>query len=132
MTTVLPKGVKKRILVCGGRRGSFEMQKLVTEKLDQLVTGHFFARDFCLIEGGATGVDSFAKLWAINAGVPVLEVAANWGAFGDQAGSIRNRWMLDWAFPDLAIAFPGGAGTADMVKKAKRSGVMCIEFELLN
>jgi hypothetical protein len=30
--------------------------------------------------------------------------------------------MLEWK-PDLVIAFPGGRGTADMVKQAKAAGV---------
>lgn len=123
-------GVKRRLLVCGGRRGSPQIQELVTKTLNALVTKHYLARDFCMIQGGATGVDSIAKGWAINAGVAVLEMSANWTTYGDQAGAIRNRWMLEWAMPDLVVAFPGGTGTADMVKRAKRANVTCIEIEI--
>jgi len=31
--------------------------------------------------------------------------------------------MLDEGKPDLVLAFPGGSGTADMVKRAKVSGI---------
>lgn len=31
--------------------------------------------------------------------------------------------MLDEGKPDLVIAFPGGRGTADMVNRAKVSGI---------
>jgi hypothetical protein len=36
--------------------------------------------------------------------------------------------MLDEGKPDLVIAFPGGRGTADMVKKARRAGVEVVEI----
>lgn len=32
------------------------------------------------------------------------------------AGPIRNRRMLEQGKPDLVVAFPGGAGTANMVR----------------
>jgi hypothetical protein len=31
--------------------------------------------------------------------------------------------------PDVVIAFPGGAGTADMVRKARVAGVRVMEVE---
>lgn len=31
--------------------------------------------------------------------------------------------MLDNGKPDLIIAFPGGSGTADMIKRARKAGV---------
>ena len=36
--------------------------------------------------------------------------------------------MLDEGKPDLVIAFPGGRGTADMVRKANRAGVKVVEI----
>jgi hypothetical protein len=37
---------------------------------------------------------------------------------GPAAGPIRNQRMLDWG-PDLVVAFAGGKGTADMVRRAR-------------
>jgi hypothetical protein len=31
--------------------------------------------------------------------------------------------MIEQGLPDLVVAFPGGAGTADLVNRAKRRGV---------
>jgi len=36
--------------------------------------------------------------------------------------------MLEWG-PDLVIAFPGGRGTADMVRQARIAGVKVIEIK---
>lgn len=79
-----------------------------------------------LIQGGAKGADRMAKLWAHEAGIPVSEFAvtpAEWHRFGKAAGPIRNKKMLREGQPDVVIAFPGGAGTAHMVKIAREAGV---------
>jgi hypothetical protein len=34
--------------------------------------------------------------------------------------------MLDMEKPDLVVAFPGGRGTADMVRRAKAAGVRVV------
>lgn len=35
--------------------------------------------------------------------------------------------MLDLAKPDVVVAFKGGRGTADMVRRAREAGVKVIE-----
>jgi hypothetical protein len=42
--------------------------------------------------------------------------------FGRSGGPKRNQQMLEEGKPDLVLAFPGGRGTADMVRRAP-SGV---------
>ena len=111
--------MKSRILVCGGRnywdRAAFDAAMECAQK--------WFAQRFCIIEGDATGADTLAKEWARKRGVPVITMCANWTIFGDQAGSLRNIWMQEFAMPDLVIAFPGGIGTASMVDIATENGV---------
>lgn len=105
------------VLVCGGRdfsdsRAVFRALRAVNEKhgIDMV------------IHGGATGADERAAAWALANGVPVAEVKANWGLFGAKAGPIRNRAMLKLQ-PGAVVAFPGGKGTANMVKQAKAAGI---------
>ena len=54
---------------------------------------------------------------------------ADWDGLGRKAGPIRNQRMLDDGKPDLGIAFPGGRGTADMVRRAREAGVETIQVQ---
>lgn len=109
---------KSRILICGGR--DFNDYALFTSSM--LYIQQFFAKNFCVIQGGASGADRMAMMWAINQGVPMIAMPANWQFYGKGAGALRNGWMLEWALPDLVIAFPGGDGTANMVNQAHEWG----------
>ena len=81
-----------------------------------------------LIEGGATGADAHARSWALSTnGVQSVQCPANWGRYGAAAGPRRNAAMLGLS-PDLVMAFPGGRGTASMVRLAKASGFKVIEY----
>src|SRR5690606_30354012 len=52
----------------------------------------------------------------------VVAYPADWRRHGRAAGPIRNQEMAD-AGADLCIAFPGGRGTADMVRRARAAGI---------
>jgi YspA, cpYpsA-related SLOG family len=112
-----------RVLVCGSR--SCKDFTFVSCKLGDLHELHPFS---LLITGGATGVDSLATQWAQACNIEVLTYPAAWGTFGRMAGPIRNRKMLEHGKPDLVVAFPGGRGTANMVKLAKSRGVRLVEI----
>lgn len=83
-----------------------------------------------LYHGDATGADQGLGAWAEARGIPVLPFPADWSRYGDAAGPIRNADMLagrhpqgEVPRPELVVALPGGAGTADMVRKAQAAGV---------
>lgn len=96
-----------------------------------------------LIEGGATGTDYWARLWAEEQGIKVKTYEADWNNilaaeavightpfgidYNKLAGFVRNQKMLDEGKPNLVIAFPGGRGTADMIKRTIKSKTL-IEF----
>lgn len=111
--------MKKRILVCGGRK--YWERDNVIRVLDE--ASQHFDPDFVIIQGGANGADSLAKLWAFANGHPMIEMAAHWDAYKQAAGSMRNKWMIKYCNPDLIIAFPGGTGTANMVALGKKNGI---------
>lgn len=78
-----------------------------------------------LIHGAARGADTLCGQWAIYRSIAVLEVPIvddDWNKYGKQAGHLRNQDMIDLE-PDIVIAFPGEAGTADMIKRATRAGI---------
>lgn len=110
-----------KVLVCGGR--NFRSPAQVWRELDRLHAEFAFT---ALMQGGAPGVDRFASEWAI--GKPTIEryvCKADWARFGRAAGPKRNARMMEWK-PDLVVAFPGGTGTANMVKLATDAGVRVI------
>lgn len=112
-----------RVLVCGGR--DYRDQARVFAVLDKL---HNEAGISCIIQGGAKGADRLASMWADRARVDDELYEADWENQGSFAGPARNKRMLEEGRPDLVVAFPGGRGTADMVRKARRAGVEVVEI----
>ena len=113
-----------RVIVCGGR--SFDDYRLLERELDALHARHRFSM---VIHGAARGADSFAEHWATSRHIDVEKVPAQWRVYGNKkAGPIRNSEMLTKA-PELVIAFKGGNGTADMVRKARAAGVPVVVIE---
>lgn len=113
-----------RVLVCGGRDyADFQRLSDVLYGLlrDRVIT--------TIISGHARGADQLAEAWAREASVDCVVFPANWDKFGRSAGAIRNRQMLTEGKPDLVVAFPGGAGTANMVKQATKAGVGVMEIK---
>lgn len=81
-----------------------------------------------IIQGGAHGADQMAREWCLSRLVPYDNFRADWIAHGSSAGPLRNQRMLDEGKPDLVVAFPGGRGTADMVRRAEAAGVPVKQF----
>jgi len=73
-----------------------------------------------------TGADRLAQNWATLNAVPCIWVPAAWKRLGRPAGPIRNQAMIDKK-PDLVVAFPGGVGTADCVRRARKANIRVIE-----
>ena len=107
-----------RVIVCGGRE--LANAAFVWLNLDRIHAEKPFTH---FMQGGARGADAIARDWAITKpGIEMYICKANWDKDGKAAGPIRNARMLEWK-PDLVVAFPGGRGTADMVRQAKTAGI---------
>lgn len=116
---------ERRVIVCGGRR--YADARKVRAVLDGLRAE---IGRFAVVTGGATGADTWADGWARDNRVDRRVYYARWGEDGVRAaGPVRNRRMLAGAEPVLVVAFPGGAGTADMVRAAREAGVEVREVE---
>lgn len=134
--TIHSTGSKKkkdgiRVLVTGGR--DYRNKERVYSALNAVDVKYGVS---AVINGGATGADELAASWAPELSEPY---PADWddltqpGAvirshpYGKKydalAGVRRNSKMLIEGKPDVVIAFPGGRGTADMVRKAKTANV---------
>jgi predicted Rossmann-fold nucleotide-binding protein len=110
------------MLVCGGR--NYTDKARLSATLNELLHARGIIR---IIAGGAKGADTLAEEWAKACGVPCYVYMANWAKLGRNAGPIRNQQMLDEGKPNLVVAFPGGRGTADMVRRARAAGIEVIE-----
>lgn len=117
------KGRGVRVLVCGGRDYNDRNRVFVN-----LYALHETVPISCIIEGGARGADHLASRWSYENDIPTVRFFADWIAHGRRAGPIRNQQMLDEGRPDLVVAFPGGRGTADMVRRATKAGVEVIQI----
>jgi len=123
-----------RVVVTGGR--DFADASLVERALSAVHRKHGIA---VLIEGEATGADTLSKLWAERNGVEVAPYPAKWTdlshpdavirkrrdgtQYDAKAGGRRNQQMIEHGKPSVAVAFPGGTGTADMVRKLKKAAI---------
>ena len=107
-----------RVLVCGGRE--FHERAKLRKTLAEL------EGISVVINGGAPGADRMAEEWARHQGIPTIRMEANWTRYGRKAGPMRNQWMIDHAKPDLVVAFAGGHGTADMVRRAEDAGIAVV------
>lgn len=113
--------MRRVVLVTGGR--DYEDRAHVIRVLD---SEHEAEPIDLLVQGGARGADLFAKEWAMSRGVHYATIPALWDAHGKAAGPIRNTAML-LVQPTELIAFPGGRGTRDMVKKAVDAGLEILQ-----
>jgi hypothetical protein len=123
-------------IVCGGRDfGCFKRDgKLVVVKPERdfihavltAVAGYDedgSPRPLKIIHGDCpTGADRVAQAWADKHMMPFKRFPAKWDEFGKAAGPKRNQQMADFG-ANFCIAFPGGAGTKDMVTRADEAGI---------
>lgn len=106
--------------MCGGR---YYTDRATADKvLDALAA----SSSLLLLATGACpygGADELAETWAKSREVDYVGYPAKFKRDGKRAGPERNQRMLEVFRPDLVVAFPGGRGTADMVRRAESAGV---------
>lgn len=107
-----------KVLVCGGR--DYDDVVTLVSTLNRI---HAETPIHDVVHGAARGADMLAHEWAYQNNVRMWPCPANWKTFGKAAGPLRNNKMLRDHTIDLVVAFPGGAGTADMIRKAEAEGI---------
>lgn len=108
-----------KILVTGGR--AYSDKETVYKVLDRVIID--IDEPICIIHGGANGADSLAEEFCEERGIPSIVMFARWKRLLRKAGAIRNTWMVKYAQPDYAIAFPGGVGTSNMIRQCEAAGI---------
>lgn len=110
-----------RIIVCGGRDYA-DYERI------RSVLGEWRDENPTIVHGAAPGADDRAGRAADELGYPVEEHPADWKRWGKAAALRRNEEMAVLG-ADLLVAFPGGRGTADMIRRARAHGIPVIEEE---
>lgn len=119
-----------RVLVTGGR--DYLHRVFVFKSLDQL---HETNPEMLIIHGACRlygsdqlcGADRWAEEWAQTREVDYIGVPARWTRYRGAAGPRRNQYMLERYLPTNVVAFPGDRGTADMVDRARKAGLVVWE-----
>ena len=112
-----------RLIVCGGR--NYRDSARVADILGRI---HKAQGLTSVIQGAADGADRLAAEWAWENKISVCSYPADWDKHGKAAGPMRNQEMVDDARADCVVAFPGGKGTADMVRRARKAGLTVWEI----
>lgn len=112
-----------RVIVCGGR--NFNGKLTLYDILDDL---HHFEGIAQVIHGNARGADALAGKWARERGIEEVPCPALWEKYGKSAGIKRNEYMLTLS-PDKVVAFPGGRGTAHMIRIAREANIEVLKVE---
>lgn len=109
------KPLAGRVLVCGGR--DYRDYGAVRRFLDRIRPGE-------IVHGAARGADTLAGRYAQDRVLPCREFPPRRDLDGNGRDwkFRRNERMLLASRPDLVVAFPGGPGTAHMVRTARRHG----------
>jgi predicted Rossmann-fold nucleotide-binding protein len=113
-----------RVLVCGGRM--YMDRDRIFDCLGQL---HQERGIEVILHGGASGADLLSVAWADRNGLQAIGFPANWSKDGKSASIKRNQKMLEEGRPHVLVAFPGGQGTAEMIRFAKTNGLEVIEVD---
>lgn len=81
-----------------------------------------------LVSGGARGVDSSAKAYALKNNIPIKEFLPDYNALGKSAPLVRNIDIIKYA--DVVLAFWDGEsrGTKFVIDNCKKIGKPCKIF----
>ena len=118
------------VIVAGGGRDLLWLPAQIAAVLLARTSGQLVHG---LLHGGARGADRTIGRAAFQLGWLVEVLPADWRRHGRAAGPIRNRELLELAISRaealscaaapvsvLVVALPGGAGTASLVREARR------------
>jgi hypothetical protein len=114
----------KTILVCGSRYWQDDIE--ICAALEHY---EFEPGGVRVIHGDCRGADRIAGRIAEQLGMEVEPFSPEYERYGKAATHIRNAEMLD-QHPDVVLAFGVGAGTDDVVKKARAAGIEVVRYGL--
>lgn len=124
------------ILVTGGRdyADAARVNRVLARACYPYVNSRELGGGITLFYGEATGADALALRYAKRRGWGTQPYPYDRGAPGKSGGPRRNAVMVKEAAqclnegqPVIAVAFPGGTGTADCVRRIRAAGLPLVE-----
>lgn len=116
-----------RVLITGGR--TFQNADAIRRGLIHAIGQYRLAQaDTIFIHGGAAGVDSMAGDILTQLGFHTAKVRPLWITHPRTAALKRNTAML-MLQPEVCVAFPGGNGTADMIRQATHARISVLRID---
>lgn len=115
---------EKEVFVTVAGPRDYTNKKFVDEMLEEILSDILAkeALPIHIVEGGAYGVDSLAKLYALQNELPYTEVKADWDKYGRSAGPRRNQKMAEMS-DYCVVFFKGSRGSASMITEALKQNV---------
>jgi hypothetical protein len=80
-----------------------------------------------VVSGGADGVDKLGERWAMDNLLYVRRFNANWKAYGNRAGPIRNLEMAKYANALILVWDGESKGSKSMKRHAENEGILIFE-----
>lgn len=96
-----------KVAIVGSRNLTVDLKKFLPENIKVIVSG------------GAIGIDTFAKNYALENNIQLIEFLPNYKLYGIKAPLIRNTQIVEYS--DVVFAFWDGKskGTLDTIKKTQ-------------
>lgn len=113
------------VLVSGSRKGFtyLEFEKYFKENIELNQVSE-------IVAGGASGVDTFARIFARRNDIKFTEMSADWDKLGDSAGMKRNQDMVNYVLGKsclkrlgcilIAFRFDYSSGTSHMIRTSDK------------
>lgn len=96
----------------------------LSRALDFLLKDHIGVYKIIVVSGKARGADKLGERWAKERGHDIDPYPADWDNNPRIAGFIRNEEMANNADALVAFSVNNSGGTADMIARAKRKGLL--------
>lgn len=103
-----------KLIIAGGR--DFLDYNRLEYVLGKLLVN---SRPDAIVCGMAKGADALGRSWALNNGIDVIEMPADWDTYGKGAGYIRNKEMAKIATHCICFWDGKSRGTKHMIDLAK-------------
>ena len=106
-----------KLAIVGTRNPSISYEEF-KEKLGRVISAYVDT----IVSGGAAGIDAFARRFAVENHLQLIEYLPDYSLYGRRAPIVRNSHIVEDA--DDMVAFPSGEskGTFDSIRKMEQTG----------